>query len=82
MLFMILDEKTKQRSDNQKVTLNVKMSRQGNKILELAHIGQSFDGKAIINDFTYTFKRGDRIGLAGKNGTGKSTLLNIYYPTH
>jgi ATP-binding cassette subfamily F protein uup len=53
------------------------MSRQGNKILELDHIGQSFDGKAIINDFSYTFKRGDRIGLAGKNGTGKSTLLNI-----
>jgi ATP-binding cassette subfamily F protein uup len=75
--FYDLDAKTKQRSDNQKVTLNVKMSRQGNKILELDHIGQSFDGKTIIKDFTYTFKRADRIGLAGKNGTGKSTLLNI-----
>ncbi|MBB5437143.1 ATP-binding cassette subfamily F protein uup [Pedobacter sp. AK017] len=75
--FYDLEEKTKQRTDNQKVTLNVKMSRQGNKILELDHIGQSFDGKNIINDFSYTFKRADRIGLAGKNGTGKSTLLNI-----
>ncbi|SMC74555.1 ABC-F family ATP-binding cassette domain-containing protein [Pedobacter nyackensis] len=75
--FYDLESKTKQRSDNQKVTLNVKMSRQGNKILELDHIGQSFDGKNIINDFSYTFKRADRIGLAGKNGTGKSTLLNI-----
>ncbi|MGF1923122.1 MAG: ABC-F family ATP-binding cassette domain-containing protein [Bacteroidia bacterium] len=75
--FYDLEEKTKQRSDNQKVTLNVKMSRQGNKILELNHIGQTFDDKKIINDFTYVFKRGDRIGLAGKNGTGKSTLLNI-----
>lgn len=75
--FYDLDAKTKQRSDNQKVTLNVKMSRQGNKILELDHIGQSFDGKTIIEDFSYTFKRADRIGLAGKNGTGKSTLLNI-----
>lgn len=75
--FYDLDAKTKQRSDNQKVTLNVKMSRQGNKILELEHIGQSFDGKTIIEDFSYTFKRADRIGLAGKNGTGKSTLLNI-----
>jgi ATP-binding cassette subfamily F protein uup len=75
--FYDLEEKTKQRSDNQKVTLNVKMSRQGNKILELNHIGQTFDDKKIINDFSYTFKRGDRIGLAGKNGTGKSTLLNI-----
>jgi ATP-binding cassette subfamily F protein uup len=75
--FYDLEEKTKQRSDNQKVTLNVKMSRQGNKILELDHIGQTFDDKKIINNFSYTFKRGDRIGLAGKNGTGKSTLLNI-----
>lgn len=72
-----LEEKTKQRSDNQSVTLSMKMSRQGNKILELDHIGQSFGEKQIINDFTYTFKKGDRIGLAGKNGTGKSTLLNI-----
>ena len=72
-----LDEKTKQRSDNQTVTLNMKMSRQGNKILELDHIAKSFDDKKIINDFTYTFKRGDRIGLAGKNGTGKSTFLNL-----
>ena len=75
--FYNLEEKTKQRSDNQKVTLNVKMSRQGNKILELNHIGQTFDDKKIINNFSYVFKRGDRIGLAGKNGTGKSTLLNI-----
>ena len=72
-----LDEKTKQRTDNQSVTLNMKMSRQGNKILELDHIGQSFGDKKIINDFSYTFKRGDRIGLAGKNGTGKSTFLNL-----
>ena len=72
-----LEEKTKQRSDNQSVTLSMKMSRQGNKILELDHIGQSFGEKQIINDFSYTFKKGDRIGLAGKNGTGKSTLLNI-----
>ena len=75
--FYDLDSKTKQRTDNQSITLNVKMSRQGNKILELDHIGQSFDDKKIISDFSYTFKRADRIGLAGKNGTGKSTLLNI-----
>ena len=75
--FYDLESKTKQRSDNQSVTLNVKMARQGNKILELDHIGQSFNGNPIINDFSYTFKRADRIGLAGKNGTGKSTLLNI-----
>lgn len=75
--FYDLETKTKQRSDNQSVTLNVKMSRQGNKILELQHITQSFNDLPIITDFSYTFKKGDRIGLAGKNGTGKSTLLNI-----
>jgi len=75
--FYELEEKTKQRADHQKVTLNVKMARQGNKILELENIKQAFNGHSIINDFTYVFKKGDRIGLAGKNGTGKSTLLNI-----
>lgn len=75
--FYDLEDKTKQRSENQKVTLNVKMSRQGNKILELENINQSFNNINIIEDFTYVFKKGDRIGLAGKNGTGKSTLLNI-----
>jgi len=75
--FYDLEGRTKQSTDNGSITLNVKMARQGNKILELDHIGQSFDEKKIINDFSYTFKRADRIGLAGKNGTGKSTLLNI-----
>ncbi|WP_461789018.1 ABC-F family ATP-binding cassette domain-containing protein [Pedobacter sp.] len=75
--FYDLEDKTKQRVDHQKVTLNVKMSRQGNKILELDHIHQQFQDKIIIDDFSYVFKKGDRIGLAGKNGTGKSTLLNI-----
>lgn len=75
--FYDLEDKTKQRSENQKVTLNVKMARQGNKILELENINQSFNNINIIEDFSYVFKKGDRIGLAGKNGTGKSTLLNI-----
>ncbi|QIL39504.1 ABC-F family ATP-binding cassette domain-containing protein [Pedobacter sp. HDW13] len=75
--FYDLEEKTKKKSDNQSVTLKMKMSRQGGKIIELEHVKQSFDGRPIINDFSYTFKKGDRIGLAGKNGTGKSTLLNI-----
>ncbi|RYG44419.1 MAG: ABC transporter ATP-binding protein, partial [Chitinophagaceae bacterium] len=75
--FYDLEEKTKNRSDNQKVTLNVKMSRQGNKILELDHVSQNFGEIHVIEDFSYVFKKGDRIGLAGKNGSGKSSLLNI-----
>ena len=75
--FYDLEEKTKKKSDNQTINLQMKMSRQGGKIIEIDHIAKSFDGRPIINDFSYTFKKGDRIGLAGKNGTGKSTLLNI-----
>ncbi|WP_285010138.1 ABC-F family ATP-binding cassette domain-containing protein [Pedobacter faecalis] len=75
--FYDLESKTKQRSDNQSITLNIKMARQGGKILELDHVGIAFEGKEIFRDFSYVFKKGDRIGLAGKNGTGKSTLLNI-----
>lgn len=75
--FYDLEDKTKQRIDHKKVTLSINMARQGGKILELEHIHQSFNGKQIIVDFNYVFKKGDRIGLAGKNGTGKSTLLNI-----
>jgi len=75
--FYDLEEKTKKKTDNQSINLQMKMSRQGGKIIELEHIKKAFDGRPIINDFSYTFKKGDRIGLAGKNGTGKSTLLNI-----
>ncbi|MDP3467134.1 MAG: ABC-F family ATP-binding cassette domain-containing protein [Daejeonella sp.] len=75
--FYDLEEKTKGRNVKSSLELSVNVSRQGNKILELEHVAKSFNGKPIINDFSYTFKKGDRIGVAGKNGTGKSTLLNI-----
>jgi ABC transport system ATP-binding/permease protein len=75
--FYDLEEKTKGRNVKSTLELSVNVSRQGNKILELDNISKSFNGKSIINDFSYTFKKGDRIGVAGKNGTGKSTLLNI-----
>lgn len=75
--FYDLEEKTKGRHVKSSLELSVNVSRQGNKILELDHINKSFNGKTIINNFSYIFKKGDRIGLAGKNGTGKSTLLNI-----
>lgn len=75
--FYDLEEKTKGRGAKSTLELSVNVSRQGNKILELDHVQKSFNGIAVINDFSYTFKKGDRIGVAGKNGTGKSTLLNI-----
>ena len=75
--FYDLENKTKNAGPNQKIELTVKTARQGNKIMELHHLTKSFHEKTFINDFNYVFKKGDRIGLAGKNGTGKSTLLNL-----
>ncbi len=75
--FYELEEKTRQNKSNQKIELSTKISRQGSKILEIKGVNQSFGDRPILKDFSYTFKKGDRIGLAGKNGSGKSTLLNI-----
>lgn len=72
-----LEDKAKGPQKKELVQLSVKVSRQGGKILELENVSKSFGSKNIIKDFTYTFKKGDRIGLSGKNGTGKSTLLNL-----
>jgi ATP-binding cassette subfamily F protein uup len=75
--FYDLESKTKDRGAKENVELSVKVSRQGNKIMEMHGISKGFNGNTYIKDFSYTFKKGDRIGLAGKNGSGKSTLLNL-----
>lgn len=75
--FYELEEKTKNIKDNSKVELSTKVSRQGNKILEIDNISKGFNGKSIIDGFSYIFKKGDKIGLAGRNGSGKSTFLNL-----
>jgi ABC transport system ATP-binding/permease protein len=53
------------------------MERLGSKILELIKVSKSYGDKRILNPFTYTFKKGEKIGIIGKNGVGKSTFLNI-----
>ena len=75
--FYDLEAKTKDRGVKENVELSVKVSRQGNKIMEMHGISKGFNGNTYIKNFSYTFKKGDRIGLAGKNGSGKSTLLNL-----
>lgn len=75
--FYDLEEKSKGPRSHEKVQLSVKVSRQGSKILEIENVSKSFHNQDIISDFSYIFKKGDRIGLAGKNGTGKSTFLNL-----
>ena len=75
--FYDLEEKSKGPKKKDNVELSVKVSRQGSKILEIDQASVSFDNKTIISNFSYVFKKGDRIGLAGGNGTGKSTFLNL-----
>ncbi|MGO1243122.1 ABC-F family ATP-binding cassette domain-containing protein [Sphingobacterium sp. JB170] len=72
-----LEDKAKGPSKNESVKLSVKVARQGSKILELDHISKSYNQQNLIENFSYTFKKFDRLGLAGKNGTGKSTFLNL-----
>lgn len=59
------------------VQLSHLSSRLGKKIIELSHITKAFDGRTVIQDFSYLMERDDRIGIVGKNGAGKSTLLNL-----
>jgi len=75
--FYIIKEKAHQRRNDHKVQLEINMERMGSKIVELHHISKSFEENRLFIDFDYVFKRGERIGIIGKNGTGKSTFLNI-----
>lgn len=71
-------EKTaKQRIKKDEVQLAVKSERLGGKILELHHVRKSYGKLKIVDDFSYVFKKGDKIGIAGKNGVGKTTFLNL-----
>lgn len=67
----------KQRVDKDELEIPVKMERLGTKILELHHIGKAFGEKKILNDLSYVFKRQERVGIVGDNGTGKSTFLKM-----
>lgn len=75
--FYELKEKAEQRKIQQKLELNLKTSRLGGKIIEADKISKSYGGKDIVKDFSYVFKKKDRIGIIGKNGVGKTTFLNM-----
>ena len=75
--FYDLKDRATQTKDESKVLLNVKMSRQGSKILEIDDLSKSFGNQKIVDHFSYVFQRKDRIGIIGKNGIGKSTFLNM-----
>ncbi|HWK58961.1 MAG TPA: ABC-F family ATP-binding cassette domain-containing protein [Parapedobacter sp.] len=75
--FHELKDKTQQGNAQGSVQLSVKVSRLGGKIMELEEVAKSYEGKHVIRSFSYVFKKGDRIGLAGRNGSGKSTFLDL-----
>ncbi len=70
-------EESLTREQKQTLDLNLGTSRLGNKIISLENVSKSFGDKCCVRNFTYTILRGDRIGIIGSNGVGKSTLLNM-----
>lgn len=75
--FYKIKEIASQKTDEKTLELDIKGQRLGKKILELEHISKSFENHTLIQDFSYKFVRGEKIGIVGKNGIGKSTFLNI-----
>jgi len=75
--FYEIEAKAKQKIEDMQLQLQVKMSRLGGKIVEMKKVYKSYGDKEILKGFDYTFSKGERIGVIGKNGVGKSTFLNI-----
>lgn len=75
--FAVIEERVSQKKEELEVSLQVKMTRLGGKILEMKKVNKAYGDKVLIKGFDYTFKRGERIGIVGKNGAGKSTFLKI-----
>mgnify|MGYP006086938215 FL=1 len=75
--FELIKKKATTKRLKPEINIDVKMDRIGGKILEMKNIKKSFGELNILNGFDYTFKKGERIGILGKNGVGKSTFLNI-----
>jgi ATP-binding cassette subfamily F protein uup len=75
--FYEVEKKAKQRIEDAQIELQTKMSRLGGKVVELKKIYKKYDDKIICKGFDYTFKKGERAGVVGKNGVGKSTFINI-----
>src|SRR5688572_4116905 len=75
--FSDVEARAKKKIEDQRIQLDVKMSRLGGKVVEMKKVYKSYGDKHILKGFDYTFKKGERIGVVGKNGAGKSTFLNI-----
>src|SRR5690554_5216307 len=75
--FQAIKDKANQRRNKHEVQLEINMERMGSKVVEFIKVSKAFPDKPILNKFDYNFLKGERIGIIGKNGTGKSTFLNV-----
>ncbi len=75
--FYEVEKKAKKKTEDEQLKLEIKINRLGGKVIELKKVYKSFGDKIILKGFDYTFKKGERIGVVGKNGVGKSTFINI-----
>ena len=75
--FYEIEKVAKQKIEDKQLALQVKMNRLGGKVIEMKKVYKSFGEKKILTGFDYTFKKGERVGIIGKNGAGKSTFVNI-----
>jgi len=75
--FKEIKQRAQQRRVEHEVQLELNMERLGTKIVELVKVSKSYEDKVILDQFNYMFQRGERVGIIGKNGTGKSTFLDI-----
>ena len=75
--FYKIKEVASQNISEQQLELDIKGQRLGKKILELEHVNKSYGNLSVLKDFTYKFVRGEKIGIIGRNGVGKSTFLDI-----
>ena len=79
--FADIKHRAHQRRNDHEVQLELNMARLGSKILEFHKVSKAFKDKTILENFSYMFQKGERAGIIGKNGTGKTTFLNILTQT-
>lgn len=79
--FQDIKHRASQRRNDHQIQLELNMERLGNKIIELHKVSKSYKDKVILDGFNYMFQNGERMGIIGKNGTGKTTFLNLITQT-
>lgn len=75
--FFEIEKKARQKLEDEQMQLQMKMNRLGGKVIELKKVYKAYGDRIILKGFDYTFKKGERVGVVGKNGVGKTTFINL-----